>query len=103
MRMIWAGVGAAAVLGLAGSAHAAVTVIGGGMAEACSKAAISGESAAEYEALCTTALESEEILTEGAAELGEDIGRAVADPLLYEAMMEQACRYSLLERDPVDE
>lgn len=75
MRMIWASVGAAAVLGLASSAHAAVTVIGGGMAEACSKAAISGESAAEYEALCTTALESEFLNTRDRA--GTYVNRGV--------------------------
>lgn len=50
---------AAAVLMLAGEARAAVTVIGGGLAEACSKAAVSGERDAKYEVLCTQALESE--------------------------------------------
>ena len=43
----------------AGSANAAVTVIGGGMAQACSKAAISGENDARYQDLCTLALETE--------------------------------------------
>ena len=41
----------------------------------------------------------EEIVIKGAATLGENIQRCVADPLLYDAMMGQACRYSLLERD----
>ncbi|HEY9218505.1 MAG TPA: tetratricopeptide repeat protein, partial [Phenylobacterium sp.] len=35
------------------------TVIGGGLAEACSRAAINGESSREFEDLCTTALETE--------------------------------------------
>jgi tetratricopeptide (TPR) repeat protein len=46
----------------AGAARASVTVIGGGLAEACSKAAIAGGSALRSEALCTQAL-SEEMLT----------------------------------------
>ena len=45
--------------GSAGAAQAAVTVIGGGLAEACSKAAVSGESDARFDDLCTTALETE--------------------------------------------
>ena len=44
---------------LSGSANAAVTVIGGGMAEACSQAAIAGESETRFEDVCTVALESE--------------------------------------------
>ena len=59
MKAMWAAFGAAVVLGAAGSAQAAVTVIGGGLAEACSQAAVRGESGQEYENLCTTALESE--------------------------------------------
>ena len=40
----WIGVGAAALLmTVASQGHAAVTVIGGGLAEACSKAALAGE------------------------------------------------------------
>ena len=50
---------ATAVAALAGSAQAAVTVIGGGMAHDCSKAALSGVSDAKYEALCTLALDTE--------------------------------------------
>jgi tetratricopeptide (TPR) repeat protein len=43
----------------AGSAQAAVTVIGGGMAQACSQAAIGGESDYKFQQLCTEALDSE--------------------------------------------
>jgi tetratricopeptide (TPR) repeat protein len=49
----------AAVAGWAGAAGAAVTVLGGGMAKECSQAALSGESASKYEALCTMALDAE--------------------------------------------
>jgi tetratricopeptide (TPR) repeat protein len=41
----------------------------------------------------------EQIVIDGASDLGEGIGQTAADPLLYDAMMGQACRYSLLERD----
>ena len=44
---------------LAGSAQAAVTVIGGGMAQACSQAAIGCESDYKFQQLCTEALDSE--------------------------------------------
>jgi tetratricopeptide (TPR) repeat protein len=44
---------------LAGSANAAVTVIGGGLAQACSRAAITGETDAKFQDLCTLALETE--------------------------------------------
>ncbi|WP_397423221.1 tetratricopeptide repeat protein [Phenylobacterium sp.] len=51
---------AAALLALAAtSAQASVTVIGGGMAQACSKAALGGETEAKFEAICTMALDSE--------------------------------------------
>lgn len=46
----------------AGAAQAAVTVIGGGMAQACSQAAVDGESDFRFEKLCTDALD-EEFLT----------------------------------------
>lgn len=52
----------AAVLALGcavGSAQAAVTVIGGGMAEACSRAALGGESDVRFQRLCTEALDTE--------------------------------------------
>jgi tetratricopeptide (TPR) repeat protein len=45
--------------GVAGSADAAVTVIGGGLAEVCSKAAITGETETRFEDICTMAIESE--------------------------------------------
>jgi tetratricopeptide (TPR) repeat protein len=48
---------AAAVL--AGPAHGAVTVIGGGMAKECSDAALKGETAKHFEDLCTLALDGE--------------------------------------------
>lgn len=50
-----------AVLSLiaAGSAHGAVTVIGGGLAQACSKAALSGEDDVKYQEVCTLALDTE--------------------------------------------
>jgi tetratricopeptide (TPR) repeat protein len=48
-----------AALAVAGSAQGAVTVIGGGLAQACSRAAISGESDPKFQELCTMALETE--------------------------------------------
>jgi tetratricopeptide (TPR) repeat protein len=54
--MILAG---AAVLAAAPAAKASVTVIGGGLAEACSKAALSGKSDPRSEHACTDALETE--------------------------------------------
>lgn len=52
---------AAAIVALAatGPARATVTVIGGGLAEACSKAAMAGSSAPRDEDICTQALEAE--------------------------------------------
>src|SRR5688572_80793 len=44
---------------LAGSAEATVTVLGGGHANACSRAAIVGESDLRFEAICTRALDEE--------------------------------------------
>jgi tetratricopeptide (TPR) repeat protein len=55
-----AAAGAAVLILAAGvQARAAVTVIGGGLAEACSKAAIRGEKDSKFQELCTTALETE--------------------------------------------
>lgn len=54
-----AGLAGAALLAGAGPARASVTVIGGGMAEACSKAAIAGASDLRAEASCTQALDTE--------------------------------------------
>ena len=50
---------AAALLAAAGSARASVTVIGGGLAEACSKATLAGAFDRRNEDLCTRALEEE--------------------------------------------
>ncbi len=41
----------------------------------------------------------EEIFTEGAEELGENLAPAAADPLLWNQTLRQAFRYSLLKRD----
>ena len=49
----------AAVTGSAAASQAAVTVIGGGMAQACSVAAITGQSDFKAEKLCTDALDTE--------------------------------------------
>ncbi|HLZ84367.1 MAG TPA: hypothetical protein VKQ54_12435 [Caulobacteraceae bacterium] len=53
--------GAALIAALAAGAEAraSVTVIGGGLAEACSKAAISGKTEARLERTCTESLEKE--------------------------------------------
>lgn len=54
---------AAALAGLAvaGPTRASVTVIGGGQAEACSKAALAGKSEFRFEAPCTKSLEEEQL------------------------------------------
>jgi tetratricopeptide (TPR) repeat protein len=44
---------------IAGPAAGSVTVIGGGLAHECSEAALGGESAIRFEAVCTQALETE--------------------------------------------
>ena len=54
-----AAAGAALLLASAGATHAAVTVIGSGMAQACSQAAFRGESDYRFEKLCTEALDEE--------------------------------------------
>jgi Tetratricopeptide repeat. len=48
-----------AVLAFASAAAAAVTVIGGGLAEACANAAITGKSDRKFEMLCSQAIETE--------------------------------------------
>lgn len=88
MRITLAALGAAAAVAFAGSANGAVTVIGGGLAEACSQAAIRGESAPEYENLCTTALESEFLDTRDRA--GTYVNRGVFK--LRRALYDQAVR-----------
>ena len=52
---------ATAALMAANGAQAAVTVIGGGLAEACSKAALTGKTEARFERVCTEALETESL------------------------------------------
>jgi tetratricopeptide (TPR) repeat protein len=60
MVKAWITAGAAALaMTAAGQAQAAVTVIGGGMAQACSDAAVGGENDIKFQALCTQALETE--------------------------------------------
>lgn len=57
---MWKTLLAATVAALtAGSANAAVTVIGGGLAQACSRAAIGGENDPKFQEICTLALETE--------------------------------------------
>ena len=57
---MWKAFLAAGIAALAaGSAQAAVTVIGGGLAQACSKAAMGGENDPKFQELCTLALETE--------------------------------------------
>lgn len=50
---------ALAALSIGSGARAAVTVIGGGQAEACSKAAIAGKTEERFERTCTEALDTE--------------------------------------------
>lgn len=59
MKRLIVGVAAFGALMVGTCAQASVTVIGGGLAEACSRAAISGKSDVRSEAPCTEALEKE--------------------------------------------
>jgi tetratricopeptide (TPR) repeat protein len=60
MAKTWMTAGAAMLaLAAACHAHAAVTVIGGGMAQACSDAALGGENELKFQDVCTQALETE--------------------------------------------
>ena len=52
---------ALAALAIGAEARASVTVIGGGMAEACSTGAISGKNGSQVERICTDALEKEDL------------------------------------------
>lgn len=52
---------AAAALMASAQAHASVTVIGGGLAEACSKDALSGKTSSQFERTCTEALDTESL------------------------------------------
>lgn len=73
----------------AGSAQAAVTVIGGGLGEACSQAAVAGKSDKDSEEICDMSLETEFLnardragtyVNRGVIRLRrEDYGKAVAD------------------------
>ena len=75
--MKWLIVGAAltATLAFSNAANAAVTVIGGGLAEACSNAAITGKSDRKFETLCTKALDEEALTTRDRA--GTYVNRGV--------------------------
>lgn len=64
-----------ATLAFAGAADGAVTVIGGGLAEACSNAAMAGKSDRKFELLCTQALDQEALSTRDRA--GTFINRGV--------------------------
>jgi tetratricopeptide (TPR) repeat protein len=59
MKRLIAGAALTATLVFSNAASAAVTVIGGGLAEACSNAAITGKSDRKFEVLCTRALDEE--------------------------------------------
>ena len=50
---------AVTALAVADAARGAVTVIGGGLAEACSQAAMAGEDDPRFQELCTLALDTE--------------------------------------------
>lgn len=70
------GVGAVALLmTVAGQGHTAVTVIGGGLAQACSKAALAGETDFKFQKICTQALETEFLVSRDRA--GTFINRGV--------------------------
>ena len=68
-------VGAALAIGVTGPAMAAVTVIGGGLAEDCSHAAFAGKSDNDSMRLCTEALDSEAMIARDRA--GTFINRGV--------------------------
>jgi tetratricopeptide (TPR) repeat protein len=87
MRRLMLCVGAAALL-CAGGAKASVTVIGGGQAEACSKAALAGKSDSLSEKTCTQALETEMLSPRDRA--GTFINRGVLK--LRRAMFEAATK-----------
>lgn len=59
MTRLMFGAAIVAALAMGGPARASVTVIGGGLAEACSKAAISGKTDVRLERTCTEALDKE--------------------------------------------
>jgi tetratricopeptide (TPR) repeat protein len=59
MKRLILGAAAIAALAVGGQARASVTIIGGGLAETCSKAALSGKSDVRLEDSCTEALDKE--------------------------------------------
>jgi tetratricopeptide (TPR) repeat protein len=59
MKRLMVGAAALAALAIGAQARAAVTVIGGGLAEACSRAALSGKAEFRFEAPCTESLQKE--------------------------------------------
>ena len=59
MKRVIFGAAAVAALLVGAEARASVTVIGGGMAEACSRAALSGKAQPRLEEMCTDALDKE--------------------------------------------
>jgi tetratricopeptide (TPR) repeat protein len=97
MKRLLAGVTAAAALMGATEAQAAVTVIGGGQAQACATAAIAGKSDQRFEKYCTEAIETEMLGARDRA--GTYVNRGVMKlrRLNYEAAMvdfNQAARLS---------
>src|SRR5258708_23804767 len=66
---------AAAALVAGTGARASVTVIGGGLAEACSRAALAGHSEYRFEAACTQSIEEEQLT--GGDSAGTYVNRGV--------------------------
>jgi tetratricopeptide (TPR) repeat protein len=75
MKWLIAGAALASILALSNAANAAVTVIGGGLAEACSNAAITGKSDRKFEELCTRAIDEEALTSRDRA--GTYVNRGV--------------------------
>lgn len=61
MKLLIVFAAAAAAALFATEARASVTVIGGGLAEACSRAALTGKAAFRFEAACTQSIETEQL------------------------------------------
>ena len=59
MKRLMAGAAVVASLAIGAQARAAVTVIGGGLAEACSRAAVSGKADVRFEEICSESLDKE--------------------------------------------
>ena len=75
MTKLYVAAGLAVALLAPQSALAASTVFGGGMAEACSKAAVRGEADAQFEKVCTESLQTEFLDTKDRA--GTFVNRGV--------------------------